>query len=37
VQPGGFDQVAESVSALAAAATPHRWVMTTALVVTGRG
>ena len=35
VQPGGFDQVAESVSALAAAATPHRWVMTTALVVTG--
>jgi predicted phosphodiesterase/hypothetical membrane protein len=35
VQPGGFDQVAESISALAASATPHRWVMTTGLVVTG--
>ena len=35
VQPGGFDQVAESISALAASATPHRWIMTTGLVVTG--
>ncbi|MGL5908933.1 MAG: DUF998 domain-containing protein, partial [Phycicoccus sp.] len=35
VQPGGFDQTAESVSALAAATTPRRWVMTTGLVVTG--
>lgn len=31
----GFDVRAESVSALASRATPHRWVMTTALVVTG--
>lgn len=35
VQPGGFDQVAETISALAAAATPHRWVMSVALAVTG--
>jgi predicted phosphodiesterase/hypothetical membrane protein len=35
VQSGGFDARAESISALAAAATPHRWIMTTALVVTG--
>lgn len=35
VVPGGFDQVAESISALAAEATPRRWVMTTGLVVTG--
>ena len=35
VQPGGFDQAAETISALAARATPHRWVMTTGLVVTG--
>ena len=35
MQPGGFDQVAETISALAASATPHRWVMTAALVVTG--
>ncbi|MGL4743228.1 MAG: DUF998 domain-containing protein, partial [Dermatophilaceae bacterium] len=35
VQPGGFDAVAETVSALAAEATPRRWVMTMALVVTG--
>lgn len=34
-QPGGFDQAAESISALAASATPHRWIMTTGLVVTG--
>ncbi len=34
-QPGGFDQAAESISALAASATPHRWIMTTALVLTG--
>jgi len=34
-QPGGFDSGSESISALAASATPHRWVMTTALVLTG--
>jgi predicted phosphodiesterase/hypothetical membrane protein len=34
-QPGGFDSAAESISALAASATPHRWVMTTGLVLTG--
>lgn len=32
---GGFDPVVESISALASLATPHRWVMTSALVVTG--
>ncbi|MGG5257843.1 DUF998 domain-containing protein [Phycicoccus avicenniae] len=32
---GGFDPTAESISALASLETPHRWVMTTALVVTG--
>ncbi|HET7761106.1 MAG TPA: DUF998 domain-containing protein [Phycicoccus sp.] len=31
----GFDSRAETISALAASATPHRWVMTSALVVTG--
>lgn len=31
----GFDPRAESISALASLATPHRWVMTSALVVTG--
>lgn len=31
----GFDPRVESISALAATTTPHRWVMTTALVVTG--
>ena len=35
VQPGGFDARAESISALAASGTPHRWIMTTALVLTG--
>jgi predicted phosphodiesterase len=35
VQPGGFDSGAESISALAASGTPHRWIMTTGLVVTG--
>ena len=35
VQPGGFDARAESISALAAAGTPHRWIMTTALLLTG--
>jgi predicted phosphodiesterase/hypothetical membrane protein len=35
VQPGGFDGGDESISALAASATPHRWIMTTALVLTG--
>ena len=34
-QPGGFDAGAESISALAASATPHRWIMTTGLVLTG--
>lgn len=34
-QPEGFDAAAESISALAASATPHRWIMTTGLVVTG--
>lgn len=33
----GFDPRVESISALAAAGTPHRWVMTTALVLTGLG
>ncbi len=36
-QPAGFDPVRESISALAAAETPHRWIMTAALVVTGLG
>ena len=31
----GFDPWSESISALASLTTPHRWVMTTALVVTG--
>ena len=35
LQPGGFDQVEETISALAASATPHRWVMSVGLVVTG--
>jgi predicted phosphodiesterase/hypothetical membrane protein len=35
LQPGGFDARSETISALAASATPHRWVMTTGLVVTG--
>jgi predicted phosphodiesterase len=35
LQPGGFDQVAETVSALAATTTPRRWLMTWALAVTG--
>lgn len=34
-QPDGFDAVRESISALAASETPHRWIMTLALVVTG--
>ncbi|WP_392543523.1 DUF998 domain-containing protein [Oryzobacter telluris] len=34
-QPGGFDPVHESISALAASGTPHRWIMTTGLVLTG--
>jgi predicted phosphodiesterase/hypothetical membrane protein len=34
-QPAGFDAVRESISALAATETPHRWIMTVALVVTG--
>jgi predicted phosphodiesterase/hypothetical membrane protein len=35
MQPGGFDARRETISALAAGDTPRRWVMTTALVVTG--
>lgn len=35
MQPGGFNSRRESISALAAADAPHRWAMTTALVVTG--
>ena len=33
----GFDPRVESISALAAESTPHRWVMTAALVLTGLG
>jgi predicted MPP superfamily phosphohydrolase/hypothetical membrane protein len=33
----GFDARTESISALAATGTPHRWVMTSALVLTGLG
>ena len=36
-QPGGFDQVGETISALAAADVPHRWIMVTALIVAGIG
>jgi len=32
-----FDPRSESISALAASATPHRWVMTTGLVLAGLG
>ena len=35
LQPAGFDPRLESISALAASATAHRWVMSGALVVTG--
>ena len=35
LQPAGFDPGVESISALAASATAHRWVMSGALVVTG--
>ena len=34
-QPAGFDSGAESISALASSVTPHRWIMTTGLVITG--
>lgn len=34
-QPDGYDSVRESISSLAAVETPHRWIMTVALVVTG--
>ena len=34
-QPSGFDSGADSISALAASTTSHRWIMTTALVITG--
>lgn len=35
LQRGGFDQVSETISALAALDADHRWVMTTALAGTG--
>ncbi len=35
MQPAGFDSTRDSISALAAVGTPHRAVMTTALLVTG--
>lgn len=35
LQPGGFDQVSDTISDLAAHGTPHRWVMTAALVGVG--
>lgn len=35
LQGSGFDAGVESISALAGSATPHRWVMETALVLTG--
>lgn len=35
LQQPDFDPVRESISALAATSTPHRWAMTTALVLTG--
>lgn len=35
LQPGGFDQVAETISDLAGADASHRWVMTTAILGTG--
>ena len=35
LQQADFDPVRESISALAATGTPHRWAMTTALVLTG--
>ena len=34
-QPGGFDEVSRTISELAASGTPHRWVMTVALLATG--
>ncbi|MFW5473472.1 DUF998 domain-containing protein [Knoellia sp. CPCC 206450] len=34
-QPDGYDPVRESISALGASETPHRWIMTAALVLTG--
>ena len=37
LQPAGYSAVHESISALAASATSHRWVMTTGLVLTGVG
>ncbi len=35
MQPAGFDSGVESISALAALTTSHRWIMTSALVLTG--
>lgn len=34
-QPGGFDAGNQTISALAAADIPHRWIMTLALLLTG--
>ncbi len=36
-QPGSFDATEQTISALAAADAPHRWIMTGALVLTGAG
>ncbi|NQU37267.1 MAG: DUF998 domain-containing protein [Actinobacteria bacterium] len=35
VQPGGFDSVTDTISALAGTDTPSRWIMTTAFIATG--
>src|SRR5690349_18708459 len=37
LQPADYSAVSESVSALAATGTPHRWVMTTGLLVAATG
>jgi predicted phosphodiesterase/uncharacterized membrane protein (DUF441 family) len=37
LQPADYDSVSESVSALAATSTPHRWVMTTGLLLAAVG
>jgi len=35
LQPADFDPMRESISSLAATGVPHRWVMTTSLILTG--
>ncbi len=37
LQPTGYSATRDSISALAASATPYRWVMTTGLVLVGLG